>query len=70
MIGHGQREIGPAHRAPGDAKPLERLRAGHLMDEVAIDIDQAGAVIAPRDDMRVPDFLVEGAGLAGHDARR
>src|SRR3546814_1496217 len=32
------------------------------MDEVAVDEDQAGSVGAPFDDVRVPDFLIEGAG--------
>ena len=61
MVGHRERQVGAAHAAPGDAQPLEGLRARHLMDEVAIDVDQAGAVVAPVDDVRVPDLLVERA---------
>ena len=68
MIGHRQRQIGAADGATGDAQSLERLRARHLMDEMAIDIDQAGAVIARRDDMRIPDLFVEGAGAGRHGA--
>jgi hypothetical protein len=32
------------------------------MDEVAVDEDQAGTIGALFDDMRVPDFLIKGAG--------
>ena len=59
VIGHGQRQIRPPHLAPGGAEPLERLWARHFMDEVAIDVDQAGAIVAPFDDVRVPDLFVK-----------
>ncbi|GGI92480.1 hypothetical protein GCM10007973_30930 [Polymorphobacter multimanifer] len=36
------------------------------MDEVAIDVDQRGAIIEGGDDMIVPDFCVEGAGGGAH----
>jgi hypothetical protein len=68
MVGYRQGQVGPAHRAAGDAKPFERLRARDFVDQVAVDIDQAGAVVAALDDMRVPDLLVEGAGFRGHAA--
>jgi hypothetical protein len=67
MVRHREREIGPSHLTSGDAEAFERLRARHLVDEVAIDIDQAGSIIATRYDVRVPNLLVEGAGC-GHDA--
>jgi hypothetical protein len=62
MVGNRQRQIGPPHGAPRDAQTFERLWAGDLMNKVAVDPDQAGAIVAPDDDMRVPDFLVECAG--------
>jgi hypothetical protein len=34
------------------------------MDQMPVNKDQAGAVISGRDDMRVPDFLVQSAGLS------
>jgi hypothetical protein len=37
------------------------------MDEVAVDIDQAGAVVLAFDDVSVPDLLVKRAGLGCHD---
>ena len=62
MIGHGEREIGAADLAAGGGETVEGLRAGHFMDEVAVDIEQRGAVVALLDDMRVEDLLVERAG--------
>jgi hypothetical protein len=62
MVGHRERQVGAAHRAAARAKPGKGLRAGDFMDEVAVDEDQAGAVAAPFDDMRVPDFFVKRAG--------
>src|SRR3546814_18502589 len=50
-------------------QPLERLRARHFVDEVAVDIDQAGSIIAPFDDVRVPNLLVESLRSAGHAQR-
>src|SRR5690606_18960567 len=55
----GERQIRPAHAAPGVPQPLEGLRARHLVDEVPVDIDEAGAVLAALDDVGVPDLLVE-----------
>jgi hypothetical protein len=37
--------------APGQAQALERLRAGHLVYEVAVDVEQAGAIGLFADDM-------------------
>jgi hypothetical protein len=55
---------GAAHRAPGRAQPLEGLRAGHLVDEVAVDIEQAGAVLlASWARWFMPDLVEKGTGL-------
>ena len=62
MIGHRERQVWAAHRAAAGAKPGKGLRAGDFMDEVTVDEDQAGTIGALFDDMRVPDFLIEGAG--------
>ena len=67
VVDDGERLLRGAHLAAGEAQALEGLRAGHLMDEVAVDIEEAGAVLGLMDDMVVPDLVVEGFGLA-HDA--
>ena len=49
---------------PESAQALEGLRARHLVHEMAVDIDQAGAVGLLVDQMVVPDLVVEGARFA------
>jgi hypothetical protein len=68
VVGHRQRKIGPPHPPSGDAQAFESLWAGHLVNKVAIDIDQAGAIVAPFDDVRCPDLFVEGLRTGGHAA--
>ena len=49
------------HLAPGQLEALERLRAGHLVDQVAIDVEQRGAVVLAAHDVLVPDLVVQRA---------
>ena len=60
VVGGGERAVGPAHRAPGEPQALEGLRAGDLVHEVQVDVQQAR-----RDLVRGPDLVEEGA----HDRR-
>ncbi len=66
VIGDRECQIGAAHPATGRAQALEGLRAGDFVDQVPVDIEEAGAVRAALDEMGVPDLLVERAGAAGH----
>ena len=68
VVDHQQRLLGRAHLAAGQPQSLERLRARHLVHEMAVDVDQAGAVGLLVDQVVVPDLVVEGARL-GHRAR-
>ena len=61
VVDHRQRLLRRADGAAGQAKTLEGLRARHLMHEVAVDIEKAGAVRLPVDDMVVKNLVVEGA---------
>jgi hypothetical protein len=45
------------HLAAGIPEAFEGLRAGHFMDEMAIDVDKAGAVILTVDQMVFPDLI-------------
>ena len=36
----GDGEVGAAHGAPGESESVEGLRAGHLVDEVQVDVDK------------------------------
>jgi hypothetical protein len=58
VVSHGKGGIGAAHRSLCHAQTLERLRTRHFMDEMAVDIKQAGAVITLVDEMAFPDFVV------------
>jgi hypothetical protein len=66
MVGDGKREVGPAHLAACRSQAVEGLRRGHFMDEVTVDINEAGAVLAPLDHVRVPDLFVQGSRPLGH----
>ena len=45
MIGHGDRLVGRVNAAARQTQPFKGLRAGHFVDKVAVDIEQAGAVL-------------------------
>jgi hypothetical protein len=54
----GDREIGPAHAAAGEAEPVERLGAGDLVDEMQVDVEQVRLLPLPlADQMAVPHLL-------------
>ncbi len=61
VIDHGERLLRRAHFAAGQAQALEGLRARHLVHEVTVDVEEAGAVRLRVDEMVVPDLVVEGA---------
>jgi hypothetical protein len=65
VVDDAERFLGRAHLTAGEAQPLERLRARHLVHQVAVDIEEASAVGLLVDQVVVPDLVVEGAGL-GH----
>ena len=48
-------------RPAGHAQAFEGLRAGHLVHEVTVDVEHAGAVVLAIDDVAVPDLLEQGA---------
>ena len=66
----GDREVGTVHRAPGQPQAVERLRAGDLVHEVQVDVDQVGltrrtGADAGRHHMVRPHLLRQGSGLVG-----
>ena len=58
----GARTLRPRH-----AQALERLRARHLVDEMAVDIDEARAALR-LDDVVVPDLVIKRARLGHYPA--
>ena len=51
-----------AHLEAGTPQPRECLRAVHLVDDMPVDIEQAGAVRLLVDHVIAPDHVVEGTG--------
>ena len=69
VVGDGDGQVRTAQLAAGQAQPLERLRAGDLVQQVAVDIEDAGAVGESLDDVAVPDLVEKGAWPAGGHIR-
>ena len=63
VIGHGERRLRAAHRQTGPAEAGESLRAAVFVQEMAIDIENAGAVAETVDDVGVPYLVEQGARL-------
>ena len=63
VIDYGQRGGELMHRAARHAQALEGLGGGDFMQQMAVDIDQACAVIGLVDHVVIPDFLKQRAGL-------
>ena len=61
VVDDGQRLLRRADLAARHAQALEGLRAGHLVHEVAVDVEQARAVRLRVDDVVVPDLVVQSA---------
>ena len=65
VIDHGQISRNPPGLASGELEPVEGLRAGHFMEQVAVDVDETGAVFFLMDDVGVPELVVERSGVHG-----
>src|SRR3546814_11834653 len=61
VVGHRQRRLGMAQLAAGEAKSFEGLGRSHLVHEVTVDVDEAGAVVLTVDHMTVPDLVKQGS---------
>ncbi|MGX1066289.1 hypothetical protein AB7M39_005654 [Bradyrhizobium diazoefficiens] len=66
VVDDGERLLGRVDLAPGRAQTFERLRRGHLVHQMAVDIEQAGAIVGFVHQMVVPDLVVQG-GRLGHE---
>ena len=64
VVGRRDDRRGAPRLAAGEAQPLVRLRARHLVHQVAVDVDQRGAVGLGADDVAVEQLVVE---RAAHD---
>src|SRR6185437_4838911 len=64
VVGDGEDRLGPPHLAAAGAQALEGLRARHLVDDVAVDVDEGRILILLVDDVAVPDLVEQRARLA------
>src|SRR3546814_21178940 len=62
VVGHGQVGADAPRFAAGQGQSFERLRAGDFLQQVAVDVQQTGAVGFLVDDVCVPEFVVKGLG--------
>ncbi len=59
MVLGRESQLRPADAPAGEPERLEGLRAGHLVHEVQVDVEQVGLVVGTPDDVGVPDLLRE-----------
>src|SRR5690606_34505155 len=46
-------------RPASQTQAFERLRRGHFMNDVTIDVDEGGTIVTLGDDMRLEEFVVK-----------
>ena len=61
VVGGGDDGADAPDLAAGLAQAFKRLRAGHFVNQMAVDVEDGGAVFFGVNDVLVPDFVVEGA---------
>ena len=66
VVGRGDIGRHPPRFAPGQPQTFKRLRRGHFMQDVAVDVEQRRAIVAAHHLVHVPKLVVQG--LAGHCA--
>jgi len=67
---HGrQSTIRAAHAKASLAQGGERLRRGHFMDKMQVNVQRGRHIVLLwRDKVRRPDFVEQGAGITGHQS--
>ena len=66
MVGDGQRCFGVTNFSPRHPQAFKCLRAGDFMHQMAVDIEQAGAIRRLMHEVAVEDFIEEC--LGGHSS--
>ena len=67
VVGDRDRQVRPAQLAAGQTQTLERLRAGDLVQQMPVDVENAGPVRELLHDVAVPDLVEQRAWLRfGH----
>ena len=60
VVGGGHHAVDAPQLAPGQLQPFKCLRAGDFVYQVAVDVEQGGAVGLFADNVAVPKFVVKG----------
>jgi hypothetical protein len=55
VVHRRERQIGAPHPSAREPEPFERLRRGHLVDQVQVDVEQGGLAALLVDDVALPD---------------
>ncbi len=66
VVGHRHIGIDSPWPPPCQFQPLKGLRRGHLVQQLAVDIEQCAAVLFRADHVRIPELVVKG--LSSHDS--
>mmetsp|Transcript_2512 Transcript_2512/g.4263 ORF Transcript_2512/g.4263 Transcript_2512/m.4263 type:complete len:285 (-) Transcript_2512:134-988(-) len=64
VVRHSNGFLWRTHLAARHAQAFKRLRAGHFVDEVTVNIQKAGAIVGFMRNMGIPDLIIERFG--GH----
>ena len=67
VVDRGDVALGAAELAAGETEAFEGLRAGDLVDELEVDVEDGGFAGGLGDDVLLPDFFEHGAGGEGLD---
>src|SRR5919109_2390149 len=64
VVGGRKRAVRPARLPAREPQTLERLRRGHLVNQVQVDVDERSAALPRRwaDFVELPDLLEQGLG--------
>ena len=63
MIHGGDGQVWTTDRSAGQAQAVERLRRGHFVHQVEVDVEQVRLAFDSPDHVPFPDFVGQGLGL-------
>lgn len=59
MVGNRKHGFASPRFSPCQAQTFKGLGRRHLMDQVAVDIDEAGSILIVANDMGIPQFVIQ-----------